>query len=60
MKRFLLVAVAALALPVPAASAECSDLPLNVACQNGATYCDVYKKPHPRLGAGFCLRVTPQ
>jgi hypothetical protein len=59
LKRALLVACAAFALPlVPAAAAECSDLPVNVACQGRGGYCDVYKRPHPRLGAGFCLRVT--
>lgn len=61
MKRLLLLAFAApaLALPaVPASASPCEDLPVNVACESSTGYCDVYKKPHPRLGRGICLRVT--
>lgn len=61
MKRFLVLAFAASAFAVPAsvASAECDDLPVNAACDNDGTHCDVYKRPHPRLGRELCVRVTP-
>ena len=61
MKRCLVLAFAAsaFAVPVSAASAACGDLPVNVACDDGGTHCDVYKRPHPRLGRELCLRVTP-
>ena len=61
MKRLVMAALAgsALALPVAPASAYCEDLPINAACESYDGHCDVYKKPHPRLGRGFCIRLTP-
>jgi hypothetical protein len=53
------LAGSALALPVAPASAYCEDLPINAACESYDGHCDVYKKPHPRLGRGFCIRLTP-
>ncbi|HEV2889882.1 MAG TPA: hypothetical protein VGX28_05855 [Frankiaceae bacterium] len=61
MKRLVLpaLAAAALAVPVAPASAACEDLPVNAACQSSDGYCELYKKPHPRLGRGLCVRLTP-
>lgn len=53
------LAGAALALPTaPAFARACEDLPVNAACDSYSGYCDVYKKPHPRLGRGVCLRLS--
>jgi hypothetical protein len=61
MRMMLLAAAAgaALALPATHASARpCEDLPVNAACEGPSGPCDVYKKPHPRLGGGICLRLS--